>query len=214
MSSSIQKIPNGGWRQNCYLIFNDQKEALIIDPGSDESKIVEEVTEKGLNTIAILNTHAHYDHVGAVESLKQRFQIPFYLHSGDQKLLKQANLYRQLFGGSVVLSIPEIDYYFDELKKPLRLGSFLIKIIHTPGHTVGSCCLLVDGYLFTGDTLFKGKVGRTDLPGGNAKALGRSLVQLRSVQRDAVVCPGHGKTSVVHEELKNNQDWLNALSIV
>ena len=195
------------------MIFNDQKEALIIDPGSNESKIVEEITEKGLNSIAILNTHAHYDHVGAVESLKQRFQIPFYLHSGDRKLLKQANLYRQLFGSSAVLSIPEIDYYFDELKKPLRLGSFFIKIIHTPGHTVGSCCLLVDGYLFTGDTLFKGKVGRTDLPGGNAKALGRSLVQLRSVQRDAVVCPGHGQTSVVHEELKNNQDWLNALSI-
>ena len=213
MSSSILKIPNGGWRQNCYLIFNDRKEALIIDPGSDESKIVSGITEKGLNTIAILNTHAHYDHIGAVESLKQRFQIPFYLHSGDRKLLRQANLYRQLFGGSVVVSIPEIDYYFDELEGPLILESFFINIMHTPGHTVGSCCLLIDGYLFTGDTLFKGKVGRTDLPGGNAEVLGRSLGQLRSVQRDAIVCPGHGKTSVVHEELENNQDWLKAMSI-
>lgn len=98
-SLRISCFKNGVWKQNCYLVANQFNEALLIDPGSDLEGICSLISSLKVNPVAILNTHAHYDHIGAVSGLIKRYGIPFYLHAMDKKLLKQANLYRVLFGG-------------------------------------------------------------------------------------------------------------------
>ena len=102
---NIKQIPNGKWKENCYIVNNVKNDALIIDPGGDEKNIVNFIKDKNLNVSAILNTHAHYDHVGAIQKLKDEFSISLFLHSKDEKLLKTANLYAKLFDGIATVDV-------------------------------------------------------------------------------------------------------------
>ena len=172
---NIKTITNGKWKENCYVVSNVNNDALIIDPGGDEKSIINFIKDNNLNAIAIINTHAHYDHVGAISKLKDEFLIPLFLHSKDEKLLKAANLYANLFDEIGPIKIPKVDYYFDQIEIQDYVKGFSIKVFFTPGHTWGSVCLLIEDSLFTGDTLFNGKIGRIDLPGGDEQALNKSL---------------------------------------
>ena len=154
---NIRQIPNGKWKENCYVVSNVKNNALIIDPGSDEKNIINFIKDNNLIVGAILNTHAHYDHVGAIKKLKDEFSIPLFLHSKDEKLLKTANLYAKLFDGIGPVKIPNVDYCFDQIDIQDYITSFSIKVLFTPGHTWGSVCLLFEDCLFTGDTLLNGK---------------------------------------------------------
>jgi len=207
LSIEIKKIVNGKWKENCYLVIHSfSQHAIIIDPGNVVEEITEYVTFRHLKILAILNTHAHYDHIGSVAELKNTFSIPFYLHSKDIKLLNHANLYRQIFDGEGYVTIPKVDYFFDQITLPLTLNEFLINVVVTPGHTEGGVCILIDDYLFTGDTLLYGKIGRTDLPGGNQDALYDSLRRLAQLPQNLVIYPGHGQSSFLGEELKHNHE--------
>lgn len=202
----VTTFVNGKWRQNCYLISNAQREALIVDPGSDPEAISELITELGVRPVAILNTHAHYDHIGAISVLLQKYGIPFFLHGHDEKLLKQANLYKILFESKSSISIPPFGEDFAKGPEVLSVAGFSVRVIHTPGHTAGGVCLLIGSNLFSGDTLMPGGPGRTDLPGGDKVKLKDSLQKLRELPEDYLVYAGHGKPFMLQEFWKKNDE--------
>jgi len=190
--AQIIQIPTGKWRENCYIISNASKEAIIIDPGGDFEVIEKSIISENLQPLAVLNTHGHYDHIGAVAILTNKYSIPFYLHCHDQKLLSQANLYKLLFDSRIKIEIPTVDYHFPSLDGEIEIQSFIFRIIYTPGHTEGSVCIQLGDKIFSGDTLLPNGPGRTDLPGGNKIKLQDSLVKLRELPSDLRVYPGHG----------------------
>ena len=205
----IEKIISGKWKENCYILYdNIRKDALVIDPGSDADLIISFIKQSELNVIAILNTHGHYDHVGAVHNLKEEFNVPFFLHSNDQRLLNHANLYLKLFHGSTLIQIPKVDYYFDQIIMPVQIKDFSIQILFTPGHTKGSVCLKIEDYLFTGDTILKGEIGRIDLPGGNEFLLKKSLNMISKLPENTLIYPGHGESSILIVELQHNMRFI------
>ncbi len=195
MSSDYQVITvvNGAWKQNCYLVINKNNQLIIIDPGSDAHEIITQITSLDSKPIAVINTHAHYDHIGAVSELLEKYDIPFYLHKGDEKLLKQANLYKILFESKESVRIPSFDMDLAIESNEFLIGSFLIQIIHTPGHTPGSLCILIGNNIFGGDTLMPNGPGRTDLPGGNKRDMELSMNNLRQLSDNFLVYPGHGR---------------------
>ena len=207
---NIERITNGKWKENCYVVSNVNNEALIIDPGSDEIRIINFIKNNNLNAVAIINTHAHYDHVGAISKLKDEFSTPLFLHSKDDKLLKTANLYANLFDGIGPIKIPSVDYYFDQIDIQDYLTSFSINVLSTPGHTWGSVCLLIEDCLFTGDTLLNGKIGRVDLPGGDAPTLKKSLTIISKLPHQTNIYPGHDASSTIGHELKYNNSFIQA----
>jgi len=202
----VTTFVNGKWRQNCYVVANAQRQALIVDPGSDPEAISELVTKLGVQPVAVLNTHAHYDHIGAVSGLLQKYGIPFFLHGQDEKLLKQANLYKILFESKTSVLIPPFGKDFAKEAEDLTVAGFSVRVIHTPGHTAGSVCLLIGNDLFSGDTLMPSGPGRTDLPGGDKAKLRDSLNRLRELPEDHLVYPGHGKPFTLQEFWKKNHE--------
>src|SRR5215470_9432333 len=200
MSLQVTTFTNGKWRQNCYIVVNDEGSALIIDPGSDANGISALLAQNGWHVQAILNTHAHYDHVGAVAPLKEKYGAPFYLHSADEDLLKHANLYRMLFESREAVKIPSINHDISGLAPEFAAGPFTISWISTPGHTPGSVCLRLKDLLFTGDTLMKDHVGRTDLPGGNRQELLTSVRKLMELPPETIVYGGHGPSTTLQAE--------------
>jgi glyoxylase-like metal-dependent hydrolase (beta-lactamase superfamily II) len=193
MTHTVTVLPNGKWKQNCYIVSSDETGlALLIDPGSDADAVRQIVSGYKFTPAAILNTHAHFDHIGAVAELMEVYRTPFYLHYADVKLLKQANLYKMLFDSRESVVIPEPTDDLSVHEAGLKIGEFEISVISTPGHTKGSTCLQIGADLFSGDTLLPGALGRTDLPGGNKAALEQSIKSLRRLPGDVTVWPGHG----------------------
>jgi glyoxylase-like metal-dependent hydrolase (beta-lactamase superfamily II) len=211
MAISVHRVVCGKWQENCYIITHGEHSTLVIDPGGEAERIMEYIEKKRLCVLAILNTHAHYDHLGAAAALQTELALPFYLHAKDGKLLKYANLYRKLFDGDDAILLPEVNVYFDRVKMPLHLGDFVVDVLFTPGHTPGSVCFLVEKNLFTGDTLLKGKIGRVDLPGGDKTALYNSLKNLSLLPGDIPIYPGHGDMSTLQEEMQDNIQLAGAL---
>lgn len=200
MSLQVTTFINGRWLQNCYIVANSKGDALIIDPGSQAEDIIALIDGKGLCVRAIINTHAHYDHIGAVAAVKDRYQVPFYLHGSDGHLLKRANLYRMVFESREPVRIPSVTHDLSGLPAKSEIGPFVVSWIGTPGHTEGSVCLLVEDFLFSGDTLMHNALGRTDLPGGNREQLLVSVRKLMALPGETVVCAGHGPRTTIKEE--------------
>ncbi|MGA2813903.1 MAG: MBL fold metallo-hydrolase [Candidatus Acidiferrum sp.] len=200
MSLQVFTFVNGRWRENCYILANPEGDALIIDPGGQPQKIKNLVDENHLHPQAILNTHAHYDHIGAVADLMEHYRLPFYLHSSDAHLLRHANLYRMVFGAHDAIRIPEISQDISSLPPTSEIASYQISWIYTPGHTAGSVCFLIDNLLFSGDTLMRNAVGRTDLPGGEPEQLLLSLAALQELPGETLVYGGHGPCTTIAAE--------------
>lgn len=209
---NINKVITGKWRENCYLVNDSNKTTLIIDPGNDFDKIQVLIETNGLIPGAIFNTHAHYDHIGAVKQLKKKYSIPFYLHSKEIKLLRAANFYLNLFEGDIKIQIPTVEYNFDKIDNPTHLEEIFVRIIFTPGHTEGGVCLLIENHLFSGDTLLKGKASRIDLPGGDKTALIDSLNQLSKLSGKIIVHPGHGDSMNLSDQVKYTEAKYKVIS--
>lgn len=185
---------------NCYLVADAvTREACLIDPGSDPEPIKNYIKKEGLNLKFIINTHGHGDHIGANAS----FRAPIFIHSSDADFLTDPdkNLSRAFMAGIVS---PKAGRLVEE-GDIIRLGSLELKILHTPGHTQGSISIVTDGLVFTGDALFAGSIGRTDLASGDHDQLIRSITdKLFTLKDDTVIYPGHGERSTIGEEKKSN----------
>jgi glyoxylase-like metal-dependent hydrolase (beta-lactamase superfamily II) len=201
LNFAVETFVNGKLKQNCHLVGAPDGSALIIDPGSDAGSIRELLNNRTWRPQAILNTHAHYDHVGAVADLMEHYEIPFYLHGLDAKLLSHANLYRVIFDGLDVVRVPEISYVLKDLPYSLEIAPFEIELMHTPGHTPGSVCFKLSEYLFCGDTLMASGAGRTDLPGGDPAALTKSLELLSQLNPKTQIYGGHGPSVAISSAL-------------
>jgi len=193
---TLRVIPfvNGIYHQNCYIVANLEKESLIIDPGSDADGIVKIIDTEELSPIGVLCTHAHFDHVGAVADLMERYDIPFFISGKDSPLLRRMNLYKMVVDPGAALRVPEITRDLVEVGETISLGHFEVKVIDTPGHTAGGVCFLVDNHIFTGDTILPSGVGRIDLPGGDPVAMSTSVDLLVSLPGTLDSHPGHGSS--------------------
>ncbi|MEM2003866.1 MAG: MBL fold metallo-hydrolase [Nitrososphaerota archaeon] len=179
---------------NSYLLMDTKtNETIIIDPGDEPAKILR-MLEPGLNVKAIIATHCHFDHILAVDDVREAIGAKFLIHKDDLPILEEAPRQALRWLG-IKFDAPNPDDFIGEGDE-LSLGDYRVKILHTPGHSPGSICLLVNDVLFSGDTLFAGSVGRTDFLGGDFNQLIVSIREKIYVLDDDVrVMPGHGETT-------------------
>lgn len=200
---TIDKIVVGQLDVNCYVIGEeDSSEAAVIDPGDEFDRIAGLLDRKGLRPKYILFTHAHYDHVCAAGELKEKYGALIVMHEDERETYRMTRALCLSWGFGDE-DFPEPDMLVKDGDK-ISAGADTFEVLHTPGHTQGSICLFCDGNLFTGDTLFKGSVGRTDLHGGDTSRLLKSLKRLAALPGDARVFCGHGEETTIGEELRNN----------
>jgi hydroxyacylglutathione hydrolase len=194
----------GPFQENTFLLRpGDAPHTLIIDPGDEPERLIARIQGDQLVPVAILNTHAHLDHIGAVVPLIRMYDLPFYLHPADLPILKDAPEHARMFGVRVP-EVPAVDFELAD-GDVLELAGLRITVLHTPGHTPGGVSFAVDGRLFAGDALFKGSVGRTDLPGGDWETLRDSLLnRIMTLDDETVVHSGHGPDTTVGHERRTN----------
>jgi glyoxylase-like metal-dependent hydrolase (beta-lactamase superfamily II) len=201
-----KRLVVGPLEANCYILWDSSDlSAVVVDPGHDGEVIEKEVKKQGLEVKYIINTHGHFDHIGAAGYLRERLGVKLAIHTKDVPLLEAATVQGSYFNVETPPQrAPEV---FLEDGTLIEAGSLSIKVLHTPGHTEGGVCLYVEdeGVLFTGDTLFAGSVGRTDLPGGSFETLMNSIREKILPLGDSVrVFPGHGPETTVGEEKSLN----------
>ena len=204
MNLYIKTIVTGPFQENSYLLIDKlSKKCVLIDPGDEAQKIINFINEKNILPIAIINTHAHLDHIGAISEIKAVYSIPFYLHIGEKPILDSYLVSCRMFGMKPAES-PSVDEWLNASGE-LLIGPFKFLIIETPGHTPGGCSFLIDDVIFVGDTLFQGSIGRTDLPGGDRKILDKSLIKLiNKLNPKTTVYSGHDpSTSIGFEKINN-----------
>ncbi|KPA11202.1 metallo-beta-lactamase, partial [Candidatus Magnetomorum sp. HK-1] len=165
-----------------------------------------------LSVLGILATHAHLDHICGVQKLMDIFKVPFYLHSMDSAILRRADLYKFVFKMKGKVHIPEHFQPLDNVKKILKLGAFEFKLLHTPGHTKGSVSFLIYDHLFSGDLVLKGEIGRTDLPGGDKKAMKTSLYEIAQLNSTIHIHPGHYNETTLGKELKEDKEFRQIIN--
>ena len=191
----VETLVLGAIETNCYII-SDNNTVLIIDPGFSPRRLIEKINnEYGGRLSAVLLTHGHFDHIGAVDALVRTYNCPVYGCKDDERLFRDISVNQMFRQGAVVNS--EIEWLEDD---KITIGNIDIKVYYTPGHSPGSVMFEIGGMLFSGDTIFYESVGRTDLYGGSYSQLKQSLAVLQSLPFDMVIYPGHGeKTTVAHE---------------
>ena len=200
----IKNIVVGPLEVNCYILgCEDTKEAAIIDPGDNADEIISNIEKEGLNPKFIINTHAHFDHIGGVKAIQHHFKIDFILHEGDLFLVENASEQATAFGLKPI-SKPVVNKNATNGEK-VNLGNKSITVIHTPGHSPGGVCYYSDNNVFVGDTLFAGSIGRTDLPGGSYDTLINSIKEnLFPLGDSTIVYPGHGPSTTIGNEKEHN----------
>ena len=197
----IEILPLGSYQTNCYLVWDDTaKTCAVIDPGYEPEKILSRLDRLGLTLDAILLTHGHFDHVGAVEALAAATGCALWMSQSDytQHKTPESDFFYPIHdcGFTEVL--------FCEEGEQIRAGGLTFTVLETPGHTWGSVCYLCEDALFCGDTLFAGSCGRTDLPGGDRKTIFASLERFMEMQEDYRLFPGHGGSSTLRREQHTN----------
>ncbi|MEG3638292.1 MBL fold metallo-hydrolase [Magnetococcus sp. PR-3] len=197
-------LETGPLQVNCHILAaSEGEDALLIDPGGDAGEILRHLTRLGLKVAHIVNTHGHFDHIGAVHELKRASGCEFWLHPEDQFLVDNAPSHAARWGLPFGPA-PEVDHNLEH-GQSLELCGLKLEIIHTPGHTPGGCCIRWGDEVAVGDTLFAGGIGRTDLPGGDHGKLIKSIETRLMNLEDGVVChPGHGPSTTVGQERMGN----------
>ncbi len=210
-STELLSMVVGPLDVNCYIYSDiETHEAVVIDPGGDVDRILSALKDRSLDLKFILNTHGHFDHVGGNGTLKDVTGTQICLNKGDAELFSQAHEHGVIYGVQTSAQ-PRPDIYLQDGAK-LTLGAITLEILYTPGHTPGGVCLYSkkDGLLFTGDTLFAGSIGRTDLQGGSFDTIIESIKNRILPLDDSVrVLPGHGPDSTVGEERESNAFIVN-----
>lgn len=200
------RIPMGYMSENCWLIADAATgSGAVIDPGGKESaeKIAQIAASNRITISKILLTHAHFDHMLSLESLRKLTSAPLFVHQYDSAGLENPRIsYMAQYGGANSPCAPAESLISDG--DEIQLGELTLKVIHTPGHTPGSVCYMVCDQIFTGDTLFRENIGRCDLFGGDEEAIKQSLLKLKMISGDYTIHPGHGEDSTLEHERNNN----------
>jgi glyoxylase-like metal-dependent hydrolase (beta-lactamase superfamily II) len=195
----IQTLVLGELQTNCYLVFDEKtRHALIIDPADSGDSINQTILDLQLKPQAIVLTHGHFDHVLGLLEVKLAWNIPIYMHSADLFLLKDAAKSAHYWLKRDVDPVPPPDIFMDDLTE-LKIGSWSLKILTTPGHTPGSLCLYNEKVIFTGDTLFKDAIGRTDFKYSDPQKMQKSLQKIAQLP-PLEVYPGHGENTSIELE--------------
>jgi len=206
MALRVLRVVTPGFEENSYLLACDRaRAAILVDPGAVPGDIASLVKQERVRPVAIWNTHGHVDHAGAVAALRKRYSIPFRIHAADRPWIRALPEQARMFGLGEV-EVPAVDADIRDGEE-IAFGEVRGRVLATPGHTEGSVCFHFesDRVLLTGDTLFVGGVGRTDLPGGSWPALERSIRErLFRLPDDTVFHPGHGPSGNIGNERRTN----------
>ena len=210
---NIRSYNLGPIQTNCYIVSNKSKQCIIFDPGEEGARLVKEIRANQLTPLAIFLTHAHFDHIGAVDVLREAFSIPVYIHEKEVSWLADpmkngSGKYVEL--PNYVVALPEAEHIIKS-EGELTIGPFTFTVVHTPGHSPGSISFIFkeDGFAIVGDTLFEGSIGRTDLIGGSMQLLLKSINDKLLVLGDeTIIYPGHGSYTTPEKE-KNTNPFLN-----
>lgn len=199
------KLALGPIQTNCYIIHNDS-EILIFDPGDEPEKIINTILPLEKKVIAVILTHTHFDHIGAVDSICEKFNVPVYVADEEKFWLTDT-----VKNGSEKFKVHGLDPIIAKTKPNIMplgkqtIGTFTFDVRFTPGHSPGSQSFIFDNFAIVGDTLFKESIGRTDLYQGNMQQLLNSIdQQLMTLAEDFVICPGHGGYTTVQHEMDRN----------
>lgn len=199
MSIKIDCIRVGMLETNCYMVYDEEiKEAIITDPGDNGDFIIECIEERGVTPVAILLTHGHGDHIFAIPALREKYDLPVYVHELDEPMLENGRF--NLSSYSIPLEEKDIRLKGGE---ELTIGGMRIKVLFTPGHTPGGVCYYFEdaGFVLSGDTMFYRSWGRTDFPGGSEQDLMRSLLKLmEELPPETIVYPGHEMATKIADE--------------
>jgi len=203
----IYPMPVGVAQANCYILSLEDR-ALIVDPGDEAQKIMTYLATKGLNPVAILLTHGHFDHISALEEVQKKYEIPVYVHQDETEYLTDPNYNLSEKAGRTPIAIKDLSaYHFITVDKEIELLGQVIEVRHVPGHSLGSIAFYfkADGIVIAGDALFKGSIGRTDLIGGNHEQLINSVeTKLFTLPDSTIVYSGHGPATTIIDEKRTN----------
>lgn len=203
----VHHLVVGPLQVNCFVLACEEtREAVVVDPGGNPEAIRRVLEENGLTLVAIVATHAHFDHVLAVDALREGTDVPFYLHPADEPVLAAQRQLVQSWLGYDPGPMPRVDAHLDP-DVPFTFGQQTLEVVHTPGHSPGSVTLIdrAGKRAFVGDLVFAGGVGRTDIPGGDFDTLMASIRRLFSIlDNDYQLLPGHGPFTTVGTERWTN----------
>ena len=206
----LAQLPVGMLATNCYLVADDAGRCAVIDPGSHTEKILKKAEEEGFTIEAILLTHGHFDHVMAAPGIQKATGAKLYIHKNDEPdLAPEVAGHRGYLREPYVM--PRVDGHLEEGGE-VQVGDLTFRVLHTPGHTLGSCVLLCEDLMFSGDTLFAGTCGRCDLAGGSLEQMFASLKKLAQLEGDYKVLPGHMEASTLETERQTNPYVLEGLN--
>jgi len=197
------RLEVGELQTNCYIYYcASGRNCIVIDPGAEADRILALIAGEKALPVAVVLTHGHADHVGAAAALLARFRIPLWMHGQDEEEMRSetGRGLADMFG----VELPPPAGRLLAEGDTIAIGDQKLMVLHSPGHTPGSILLYGEGLLFTGDTLFREDVGRTDLPGGDEEKLRASLERIKGFPAGTVILPGHGEPSVLEHELRHN----------
>jgi len=200
----VHQMSVGPLQVNCFVVSCIKtKEAVVIDPGEEGERILQVAEKAGLNIRKVVNTHGHFDHIGANQHIVEKTGAELLIHADDLPLLQNARNHAEVYGLTVAAS-PEPGRLLEQ-GDTFQVGELSFRVYHVPGHSPGGICLLCEGHLFVGDVLFSGSVGRTDLPGGDFDSLVEGVRErLFTLPDETIVHPGHGPDTTIGRERQEN----------
>lgn len=203
----IYPMPVGDYQANCYMLSTGER-ALIVDPGDEAQKIITYLETKGLKPEAILITHGHADHIGALKEVQAKYELPIYAHESEKEYFTDATYNLSWKSGRMPIEFHDLSAFnFIKEDQTIELLDQKIDVRHVPGHSSGSIAFYFknNGMVLSGDTLFKGSIGRTDLINGNHEQLIKSIeTKLLTLPDSTVVYPGHGSPTILADEKRMN----------
>lgn len=207
-------LTNGIFAENCYIVADrDAGEAVLVDPGEEAELFLARLQTEGLTLTAIWLTHAHLDHVAGVGQVKERIDVPVWLHPADRELYDHAPDQARMFLGAEMPALPSPDRIIVP-GDPVRVGACAFDVRFVPGHSPGSVAFIHEGIAIVGDVLFAGSVGRVDLPGGHGGTLIRSIRdELLTLPDETIVYPGHGPETTIGRERATNPFLTGAINL-